>query len=148
MADCVKRKITLTCANVCLVLQEEIAKVNFSINVRKNKCNKCCCLGIMGNFCFFFLFFFVIVEDHCYSQPCLNNGSCENSANGYQCKCVMGFQGHNCQGEGIKFKHKTSIKQEYMHQEKRQVEIIKNSYGITIFYWFRLKFYEGRHLSN
>ena len=28
MADCVKRKIALTCANACLVLQEEIAKVN------------------------------------------------------------------------------------------------------------------------
>ena len=86
-------------------------------------------LELWGISVFFFssYFFFVIVEDHCYSQPCLNNGSCENSANGYQCKCVMGFQGHNCQGEGIKFKHKTSIKQEYMHQEKRQVEIIKNS---------------------
>lgn len=105
-------------------------------------------LALWGISVFFFFSFFVIVEDHCYSQPCLNNGSCENSANGYQCKCVMGFQGHNCQGEGIKFKHKTSIKQEYMHQEKRQVEIIKNSYGITIFYWFRLKFYEGRHFSN
>ena len=81
------------------------------------------CLRIMGNFCFFcfFVFVFVVVEDHCYSQPCLNNGSCENSANGYQCKCVMGFQGHNCQGEGINFTLKTSIKQEYMHQKKCQV---------------------------
>ncbi|KAK2555579.1 Neurogenic locus notch-like protein 2 [Acropora cervicornis] len=90
---------------------------------KKNNTYLCQCLpGFTGRNC--------EVEDHCYSQPCLNNGSCENSANGYQCKCVMGFQGHNCQGEGIKFKHKTSIKQEYMHQEKRQVEIIKNSYEL------------------
>ena len=53
-------------------------------------------------FCFYlFILFYVIVQEHCYSQPCLNNGSCVNSADGYQCACVTGFQGQNCQGEGI-----------------------------------------------
>ena len=53
-------------------------------------------------FCFYlFILFYFIVEEHCYSQPCLNNGSCVNFADGYQCACVTGFQGQNCQGEGI-----------------------------------------------
>lgn len=57
MEGCVKGKIILTCANAFLVLQEEIAKVNFGTNVSKNKPNRRCCLRIIGIFrvcCFCF----------------------------------------------------------------------------------------------
>lgn len=33
----------------------------------------------------------------CSSQPCLNQGTCIDLANGYQCQCHDGFYGINCQ---------------------------------------------------
>ena len=47
--------------------------------------------------CFESYIFFLAV-DHCYGGPCLNNGSCVNSLDGYQCDCLEGFQGPNCEG--------------------------------------------------
>ena len=37
--------------------------------------------------------------DHCYDDPCLNNGSCINSPNGYNCTCPSEFTGVNCEGK-------------------------------------------------
>ncbi|DAA23687.1 vitamin K-dependent protein Z isoform X2 [Bos indicus] len=32
----------------------------------------------------------------CASQPCLNNGSCQDSIRGYACTCAPGYEGPNC----------------------------------------------------
>ncbi|XP_028399330.1 uncharacterized protein LOC114522780 [Dendronephthya gigantea] len=34
---------------------------------------------------------------HCLSYPCLNNGTCSQLSNGYNCICVDGFIGSRCQ---------------------------------------------------
>ena len=37
--------------------------------------------------------------DECLSNPCANNGSCENVRNGFICDCLDGFSGSRCQVE-------------------------------------------------
>ena len=32
----------------------------------------------------------------CVSQPCLNNGSCQDSIRGYTCTCAPGYDGRDC----------------------------------------------------
>ena len=34
--------------------------------------------------------------DDCYPNPCLNNGTCTDGVNDYNCTCVPGFVGKNC----------------------------------------------------
>ena len=41
------------------------------------------------------LFFFSDTDD-CYPNPCLNNGTCTDGVNDYNCTCVPGFEGKNC----------------------------------------------------
>nr|XP_015218369.1 PREDICTED: protein eyes shut homolog [Lepisosteus oculatus] len=36
-------------------------------------------------------------RDLCGSAPCMNNGSCEDLANDYYCRCLRGFTGKNCE---------------------------------------------------
>ena len=43
-----------------------------------------------------YLRFFTAV-DHCFSNPCANNGTCHNSLHGYQCSCIDGFTGSDCE---------------------------------------------------
>ena len=45
------------------------------------------------------LFTCISVIDHCYDEPCLNNGSCVNSDSRYQCICPSVSAGPNCEGE-------------------------------------------------
>ena len=40
--------------------------------------------------------------DHCFSNPCANNGTCNNSLHGYRCSCPEGFTGSLCE-EGKTF---------------------------------------------
>ena len=35
--------------------------------------------------------------DDCLSQPCQNNGTCQDRVNDYTCDCVVGFNGTNCE---------------------------------------------------
>ena len=41
------------------------------------------------------LFFFSDTDD-CYPNPCLNNGTCTDGVNDYNCTCVPGFVAKNC----------------------------------------------------
>lgn len=34
--------------------------------------------------------------DECLSDPCLNNGTCVDGVDGYQCICPPGFRGMDC----------------------------------------------------
>ena len=40
--------------------------------------------------------FFSSDTDDCYPNPCLNNGTCTDGVNDYNCTCVPGFVGKNC----------------------------------------------------
>ena len=34
--------------------------------------------------------------DECLSDPCMNNGTCVDGVDGYQCICPPGFRGTDC----------------------------------------------------
>ena len=42
------------------------------------------------------MFVFFSDTDDCYPNPCLNNGTCTDGVNDYNCTCVPGFVGKNC----------------------------------------------------
>jgi len=35
--------------------------------------------------------------NECASSPCQNNATCEDSANGYHCSCMLGYTGDYCE---------------------------------------------------
>ena len=51
--------------------------------------------------CLFFIFFFIIIFAteilECASDPCLNDATCVEQVNGYECQCPAGFVGTNCE---------------------------------------------------
>ena len=54
--------------------------------------------------------FFCSDTDDCYPNPCLNDGTCIDGVNDYNCTCVPGFVGKNCD---CKFKN---IKPQYLYR--------------------------------
>ena len=43
-------------------------------------------------------FEFTVNIDECWSNPCLNDGTCNDGDNGYTCYCSDGFCGDHCEG--------------------------------------------------
>lgn len=43
--------------------------------------------------------YFQVNINDCDSQPCLHNGQCNDSINGYTCQCPSGWTGKNCEEE-------------------------------------------------
>ena len=41
-------------------------------------------------------FLFVLDIDECSSQPCENDGTCNDEVNGYSCTCKAGYNGKTC----------------------------------------------------
>ena len=40
---------------------------------------------------------YVVIDlDDCAVEPCLNGGKCTDRVNGFNCKCVPGYDGWNC----------------------------------------------------
>lgn len=42
-------------------------------------------------------YFFYTDADECEKEPCLNNGTCFNNLGSYECDCVPGWHGNNCE---------------------------------------------------
>ena len=42
------------------------------------------------------MFYFSDIDD-CANSPCLNGGTCTDGVNSYQCTCIAGFNGANCE---------------------------------------------------
>ena len=48
--------------------------------------------------CLFTLSLIHVVDiDECASSPCLHNAECLNKTSAYECKCVSGYTGINCE---------------------------------------------------
>ena len=60
----------------------------------------------MSNFLFIY---FRIDIDECASNPCQNDGICEDGDNSYTCTCVSGYTGPNCETGKIVFSAKNLI---------------------------------------
>ena len=44
------------------------------------------------------VFLFCLVEDTCAEEKlCKNGAECENTDDGYKCKCKAGFEGKDCE---------------------------------------------------
>ena len=39
---------------------------------------------------------FKVIDDPCFSNPCLNGGTCTRVGNSYNCVCTEGYEGTNC----------------------------------------------------
>ena len=46
---------------------------------------------------FLLLTYYFALDNYCYSDPCLNGGTCLLEANGYQCECPPVFLGDYCE---------------------------------------------------
>ena len=58
-----------------------------------------------GIFVSFHLFILEILDiDDCNPDPCQNNGTCTDLVNDYQCDCVSGFNGTNCDNSKQSYK--------------------------------------------
>ena len=40
-----------------------------------------------------------LLHDDCASSPCQNGGTCTDRISAYDCSCVQGFFGHDCQND-------------------------------------------------
>ena len=55
--------------------------------------------------------FFSLDTDDCYLNPCLNNGTCTDGVNDYNCTCVAGFVGKNCSNsKSLKIRSLTGLR--------------------------------------
>ena len=52
--------------------------------------------GLITTGCAIILYGFLDV-DECLSEPCENGGTCLDEASRYECQCVDGFRGDNCE---------------------------------------------------
>jgi len=48
---------------------------------------------------------YIDVIDQCASNPCKNDGTCEDGKNSYTCTCVNNWSGYNCETECIEDTH-------------------------------------------
>ncbi|CAH3030640.1 unnamed protein product, partial [Porites evermanni] len=61
--------------------------------------------------------------DDCFPNPCLNNGTCTDGVNDFNCTCVPGFVGKNCSNS-------KSLKSIYT---KYRYFIVVNPYHVLFF---------------
>ena len=48
------------------------------------------------NFGYHIYNYFLDIDD-CESTPCENGGTCEDGVNSYNCTCMTGYIGHDCE---------------------------------------------------
>ena len=43
-------------------------------------------------------YYFIVITDFCYDNPCGNRGICLDVGDRYRCVCNPGYKGEQCQG--------------------------------------------------
>ena len=43
------------------------------------------------------VYIYITEIDHCDPYPCVNEGVCFNMADGYNCECMDGYEGTDCE---------------------------------------------------
>ena len=50
-----------------------------------------------------YIFFLFVEVDHCFHNPCKNNGTCTSRPDNYTCDCWGPYEGLNCEGNQVTF---------------------------------------------
>ena len=67
-----------------------------SLHAKDNSCQLLQFILVDCHQVYQFIFTFPSDTDDCYPNPCLNNGTCTDGVNDYNCTCVPDFVGKNC----------------------------------------------------
>ena len=67
-----------------------------SLHAKDNSCQLLQFIIVDGRQVYQFILTIPSDTDDCYPNPCLNNGTCTDGVNDYNCTCVLGFVGKNC----------------------------------------------------
>ena len=67
-----------------------------SLHAKDNSCQLLQFIIVDGRQVYQFILTIPWDTDDCYPNPCLNNGTCTDGVNDYNCTCVLGFVGKNC----------------------------------------------------
>ena len=54
-------------------------------------------ISLMIKYLFIALCSYVLDINECESRPCMNNGTCIDGLNNYNCQCEAGYTGLNCE---------------------------------------------------
>ena len=52
-----------------------------------------------------------VPKTYCHPNPCLNEGTCSEAQNGYDCHCAIQYTGANCEGRNVKRKNRRGDKE-------------------------------------
>ena len=69
----------------------------------------------------------------CADRPCLNGGNCTDSRTSYTCKCVVGYDGWNCENSKYTFNWDTNSKLEWATKF-----VSKSLNGFNMFWFWSL----------
>ena len=80
---------------------------------------------------------FSLDTDDCYPNPCLNNGTCTDGVNDYNCTCVPGFVGKNCSNsKSLKIKSLKGLRFSDEHWTVNGNRIpSKEAHDLTRYFW-------------
>lgn len=91
---CAKFYNNRTCTELCGRMWPSLAAMTEKVNSLRIHQFLCVCVYIYN-----FVFFSIVLQDHCAKTPCENGGTCTNVPfyNTYHCMCPVEYTGHDCE---------------------------------------------------